>query len=279
MAWIRRHPVAAFLTMVYLVTVATSLVSALTRRDLLPYDQAPYDLIAHLVGSAVPALIVTAAVAGRAGIRDLWQRCLRWRVGLGWYVMAVVVPTILTVALAAALEGGRVVAAVADNWPKLLTFALPSLLFAFVFSNLFEEIGWTGFLFNRLQDRHHPLKAATIVWIPFALAHIPGFLVEGGSLVDGLTITAFLLIPQLASRIIVAWFYNNTMRSLWIVGLFHSSYNVTTRNEFRETFLPVADDVQLLLYLAIPIVPALLIAVLTKWRLSYQEPVPRPGRP
>lgn len=95
---------------------------------------------------------------------------------------------------------------------------------------------------------------------------------EGGSLGDGLTISAFLLVPQLARRIIVAWFYNNTMRSLWIVGLFHSAYNVTTQIEIRGAFLPVAKDVQLVLYLAIPIVPALLIAVLTKRRLSYQEP-------
>jgi membrane protease YdiL (CAAX protease family) len=270
--WIARHPVAAFLIMAYAVTVATALSPVLTRRDLLPYDHAPYDLIAHILGSAVPAFIVTSAVGGRAGVRDLVRRCLRWRVGIGWYLLALLGPLVLTFLLAVGLAGTPPLNAVTENWATLLTVSLPSLAFAFVLSNYAEEVGWTGFLFNRVQGRYRPLKAAAIVSVPFALGHIPGFIIETGSLLDGLVVLGVLFIPQLASRVIVAWFYNNTGRSLVIVGLFHAAYNATTQNRFTETFLPVGDDIQFLLLLAVPIIPALLIVIFTKGRLGHEPP-------
>jgi uncharacterized protein len=282
--WIARHPVAAFLTMAYVVTVATALSPALTRRDLLPYEQAPYDLAAHVLGSAVPAFFVTWAVGGRTAVRDLARRCLRWRVGLGWYLLALLGPTVLTLLLAVGLAGAPVGTGLTENWAEFFSVILPSLAFAFVLSNYAEEVGWTGFLFDRTQKRYQPLKAAAIVSVPFALAHIPGFIVEAGSLMDGLVLLGFLFIPQVASRVIVAWFYNNTGRSLVIVGLFHAAYNATTQSRFRENFLPVGDDIQLLLYLAVPILPAILIAILTRGRLGYasssaatnERPSPQP---
>jgi membrane protease YdiL (CAAX protease family) len=267
---IASHPVSAFLIMVYVVNLATAFPPSLTRRDLLPYGHAPYDLLSHIVGLAVPAFIVSAALRGTAGMRDLSQRCLRWRCGVHWYLLAFLGPTFLTLLLATALAGTAPLVAVAENWPRFFTLILPSLAFAFVVSNFYEEIGWTGFLLDRVQDRYWPLKAAAIVSVPFALAHIPGFIVESGSLVDGLVILGVLFVPQLASRVIVAWLYNNTNRSVLIVGLFHSAYNVTTQGEFSDAYLPVSDEVQFLILVAVPIIPAILIAVLTRGRLSYR---------
>ena len=260
---------AAFLIMAYTVTVATALSPALTRRDLLPFGHAPYDLLAHILGSAVPAFIVTSAVHGKGGVRDLVQRCMRWRVGIGWYLLALLGPTLLTLLLAVGLGGTPPATAIAENWPRFFTSILPSLAFAFLLSNFFEEVGWTGFLFDRLQGRFTPLRAAALVAVPFALAHIPGFIIEAGSLVDGLVILGVLFIPQLASRVIVAWFYNNTYRSLLIVGLFHASYNATTQSQFYEAFLPVGEDIEFLVLVAVPIIPAILIATLTKGRLGW----------
>ena len=74
--------------MVFAVNIAVALSPVLNRRDLLPFAQAPYDWLAHILGSAVPAFVVTAAVHGRDGVRNLAGRCLRWRVGLRWYLIA-----------------------------------------------------------------------------------------------------------------------------------------------------------------------------------------------
>ena len=47
----------------------------------------------HLLGLAGPALaavVVTALAGGRPGLADLWQRAVRWRVGLGWWLVVFV---------------------------------------------------------------------------------------------------------------------------------------------------------------------------------------------
>ena len=46
----------------------------------------------------------------------------------------------------------------------------PQVLLRVVFLNLIEEIGWMGFLQDRLQTRHGPLQASILVTIPFASA-------------------------------------------------------------------------------------------------------------
>lgn len=265
-----RHPVAAFLVMVYGVNILVALVPALTRRDLLPFDQPPYDWVGHIVGSALPAFVVMAAVGGRAGVIDLARRCLRWRVGLRWYLVALLGVPIATVLSATALFGTETLNALAEKWPLLVTVVLPHLLLIIVFSNVAEEVGWTGFLLARLQDRYGALKASAIVTIPFALFHLPGFFVETGSGLLALALLGILFIPHLASRVVVAWLYNNTNGSVLLAGLFHSAFNVTTARFARE-FIPGPVEDQFLILNGVVIIAAILIVLLTKGRLSYKK--------
>jgi len=274
---VARHPVAAFLVMVYAINIAVALPPILTRRDLLPFDQAPYDWLGHIVGSALPAFLVTAAVLGRAGVFDLARRCLRWRVGLRWYAVALLGMPIAAMLTATAFFGAAPVNALADKWPLLFTVVLPHLLLVIVFSNVAEEIGWTGFLFARLQDRYGALKASAIVTVPFALFHLPGFVVETGSGLLALQLLGILFIPHLASRVVVAWLYNNTNRSVLLVGLFHCAFNVTIARFARE-FIPASIEVQFLILNGLVIIAAVLIVVLTKGRLSYTQDEKLPNR-
>src|SRR2546430_15212568 len=78
---VARHPVAAFLVMVYAVNIAVVLPPVLTRHDIWPFGQALSDPLGHIFGSAVPAFLAIAAMHGRAGVRDLARRGLPWRVG------------------------------------------------------------------------------------------------------------------------------------------------------------------------------------------------------
>jgi membrane protease YdiL (CAAX protease family) len=39
-------------------------------------------------------------------------------------------------------------------------------------NNVAEEIGWTGFAFDKLQDRHGPLRAALLTTLFFSLFHV-----------------------------------------------------------------------------------------------------------
>src|SRR5215207_9430954 len=194
---VARHPVAAFLIMVYTVNAAVALVPVLTRRDILPFGLAPYDSLGHIFGVALPTFIVVAAISGKTGVRDLASRSLRWRVGVRWYLVALFGVPVAVVLCASAIFGLAPLNALVEKWQLLLTVVLPQLVLLILFFNLAEEVGWTGFLQARLQERHGPPKASVIVTLPFALFHLPGWMVEFGlglaQLPLALLLTGFLV--------------------------------------------------------------------------------------
>ncbi len=278
---VARHPVAAFLVMVYAVNIVVLLPPVLTRHDIWPFGQALSDPLGHIFGSAVPAFLVIAAMDGRAGVRDLARRCLRWRVGPQWYLFALLGVPIGVVVCASAIFGLAPLHQLQDKWPLLFTVVVPQLLLFIVFSNGPEEIGWMGFLQARLQERHGPLKASVIVTLPFALYHLPGLMVdEGLSLAQlplALALLAALAILQLFGRVVMMWLYNNTNRSVLLVGMFHSSFDATTA-KFGRTFIPDA-TAGAATYIAsgVVAVAAILIVVFTRGRLSYKPLLASPS--
>src|SRR5215207_1912463 len=275
---VARHPVAAFLIMVYTVNAAVALVPVLTRRDILPFGLAPYDSLGHIFGVALPTFIVVAAISGKTGVRDLASRSLRWRVGVRWYLVALFGVPVAVVLCASAIFGLAPLNALVEKWQLLLTVVLPQLVLLILFFNLAEEVGWTGFLQARLQERHGPPKASVIVTVPFALFHLPSWMVEFGlglaQLHLALALTAIFGISQMFGRVIIMWLYNNTGYSVLLVGMFHSSFNVTA-----SAFGPfIPREMSFLIAAGVVAVAAMLIAIFTRGRLSYKpERASRPA--
>ncbi|MGH8879913.1 MAG: CPBP family intramembrane glutamate endopeptidase, partial [Stackebrandtia sp.] len=82
------HPVTAFLVLLYAVTGGLALIPALTEPTPLPNDGHLYGMLTSVIGCTGSAFLVTAVAGGRAAVRDLASRCLRWRVRLRWYAVA-----------------------------------------------------------------------------------------------------------------------------------------------------------------------------------------------
>src|SRR2546421_5698885 len=140
---VARHPVAAFLVMVYAVNILVVLPPVLIRHDIWPFGQALSDPLGHIFGSAVPAFLVIAAMHGRAGVRDLARRCLRWRVGPQWYLFALLSVPVGVVVCASAIFGLAPLHALLDKWPLLFTVVVPQLLLFIVFSMVLRRsAGW-----------------------------------------------------------------------------------------------------------------------------------------
>ena len=284
---VARHPVVSFLVMVYTVSSAVALVPVLTRRDILPFDLALYDSLAPIFGVALPAFIVMAATGGKDGVRDLARRCLRWRVGVRWYLFALFSVPLAVVLCASAVFGLALLDVLVEKWALLFTAVLPQLLFLILFFIVAEEVGWMGFLQARLQDRYGPLKASLIVTLPFALYHLPTLMVENGlglaQLHIALGFLGILAVLQMFGRIVIMWLYNNTGYSVLLVGLFHSSFDATT-SAFGRTFaVPGAAGTAFLSGFVIPsavvAVFAVLVIVFTRGRLSYRpERASQPSR-
>ena len=67
----------------------------LTEPGPLPGGATPHGVLVNVLGSAVPAFIVTALVSGKVGVRDLARRSFRWRVPLRWYLISLLAPLLI----------------------------------------------------------------------------------------------------------------------------------------------------------------------------------------
>ena len=139
-ALIRRHPVSAYLIM----TTTGAWLGLLPVLFLNATLSTPYRIIFGILALALPAFLVTAIADGRAGVRDLLARALRWRVGIRWYVLALLGIPAAMLLLATTFLGTAPLAALGDKWSLLFTVFLPEVLVAVVTAQLFEELGWTA---------------------------------------------------------------------------------------------------------------------------------------
>lgn len=271
-SWIAQHPITSFLVLVYLTNTALVFVPrALTEPGLLPGGATPHGVMANVVGSAVPAFIVTALVSGRAGVQDLARRTLRWRVPLRWYAMSLLAPPLIFLICVTALYGLAPLRALGQNWSLIFTAFLPALAIMILLNNVAEEIGWTGFAFARLQDRRGPLRAALLTTLAFWLAHAPGFYVDTRSWAATAAILGFLLLPHLGSRIITGWLYNGAGASVLIAGLFHAMHNAIVNPTGLAAVVGMSQSEVLFIAAGLVYLAGMIIVIATRGRLGLKR--------
>src|SRR5215204_1701680 len=101
------------------------------------------------VGPFLAALLVLAVTEGKSGVIGLLRRMVRWRVGLRWYAVALLLPIVVTLTAAALnvfLLGAQRTSSVAElgGWSTLLqTFFLWLLIPGL--SGTWEEPGFRGY--------------------------------------------------------------------------------------------------------------------------------------
>jgi CAAX protease family protein len=165
---VARHPVMTFLMMVYAFGWSTLIAAVSLGLPMLLASS-----LGAVFGLALPAFLVTAAIGGTAGVRDLLSRSLRWRVSIHWYLLASLGLLLATLLVASVFLGTASLKALLEKWQLFFTMFLPGLLVPLVMTHLFEEASWTGFMQDTLQERHGPLLASIMVVPAFALFHFP----------------------------------------------------------------------------------------------------------
>ena len=274
-----RHPVAAFLLMLYAIAWGVFLPVVLQARGLLAL---PIDLtegfgfdavtsLASVLGVALPAFLVTAATSGKAGLRDLIGRCLRWRVGIVWYLAALFGLLASMVLIGSAFSDPAPLEVLTEKWPLLFTLFLPEVLFPFLFIQIFEEAGWTGFMHHTLQERRGPLLASVLVAPAFVLQHLPILLMDSGFGLASLIIVGALVVVAVFFRIVAAWLYNGSGRSVLVVALFHSAYNSAWgTGDHKFTGELISGPAATLIPIGVVAVVAVVLTVLSRGRLAYK---------
>jgi membrane protease YdiL (CAAX protease family) len=220
---------------------------------------------------------VTAATGGEEGVRDLLRRSLKWRVGVRWYLGALFgLPAAMLLGVSV-FPGLAPLEALVEKWPLFFVMFLPEVLFPFLFIQIFEETGWTGFMQHTLQERRGPLAASILVAPAFMFMHLPPLLIDSGVGLALLIVFGALVIAMAFFRILVMWLYNGSGRSVLIVALFHSSYNsATSLGEQRFTGELISGPT-LLYAVGALVVLAVVIAAFTRGRLAYEPE--RPATP
>jgi uncharacterized protein len=285
-----RHPVAAFLLMAFLFswTIMLPLLLSESGFGVLPFAL-PWQVFGSLMsifGLALPAFLVTAATDGEAGMRELLRRILRWRVGVRWYLVALLGLLVATLLGAIPFLGAVPLEALAQNWTLLFTVFLPGVLVPFVLVNLWEETAWTGFMQHTLQQGRGPVLASVMVAPFFALIHMPGFFVAGFISDEKTPLSQFpsvlvqvgvLAVFAIFIRVLIMWLYNGSGRSVLIVGLFHSAFNMTNGQKITPDLLHLSEGLASLIPSVAVMVIAVLLVVFTRGRLAYEpeRAVPR----
>ena len=100
------------------------------------------------VGPFLAALVVLALTEGKSGVMGLLRRMVRWRVGIQWYAVALLLPIVVTLAAAALnvfLLGAQRTSSVADlgGLSSFLLLFLLSLLIPGL-AGTWEEPGLQG---------------------------------------------------------------------------------------------------------------------------------------
>jgi membrane protease YdiL (CAAX protease family) len=273
---LRRYPFAGYVLMAFGWTWTYEL--TLYRSLLAP----GYSLGAALrdlgfaLGPALAAICMTAITQGRGGILSFLRRCIRWRVGLRWYMVVLLgVPAMLL--LAALLLPGAFSALRLPGSSFWLSYPAWYMVYL-VGGPLGEEPGWRGFALPHLERRAGPLMGTFLLGALWSVWHLPLFLIPGTdqyaiSLGTGLAghLSGFAMFALWvgALAIIFTWIFNNTYGSLLLAMLLHASINAAPGVLLPALFPSLADfgSTWVLVWVAV----ALLVLAATRGRLSNQS--------
>jgi membrane protease YdiL (CAAX protease family) len=221
---VRSHPVVAYYALTFAIswggilvvvgpsgftgTAATILVSGLV----------------SLAGPSVAGVLLTWIVDGRAGLRRLLSRLLRWRVSARWYAVALLTGPVVMAAtlftLSAADPAFLPAIVTADDKLGLLAAGIA----AGALVPVFEELGWTGFAMPRLRERHGVLATGLLMGLLWGVWHYPFFsgTTDASGIVPAGLLVAILLFAWLpAYRVLMVWVYDRT-GSLLVAMLMHA---------------------------------------------------------
>ena len=217
---VKRYPLIAFFVLAYALSWWPSILYAL---GLSPQPIAGF-------GPFLAALAVLAITRGKSGIGGLLRRMVRWRVGLKWYALALLLPaglaiaaTVLNVLLGAPVPSS----AELNSWTNLL----PTLVLLFLVPGLggaWEEPGWRGFALPRLQSGRSALFAGLILGALIAGWHLPLMVTGEVHYSD--------IVSIMGATLVLNWVFNSANGSVLIIMLMHATNNTISGSFFSPMF-------------------------------------------
>jgi membrane protease YdiL (CAAX protease family) len=213
----RRSPLKFFL-LVFVLSIPLWLIGAVIPLELLP--GLPVGTL-NVFCPLIAASILVYREDKASGVTELLKRSFDYRRTQAkvWYV-----PTVLLMPGISVLAYGVMrllrLPLPAPQFPGVAALVL--FLVSFV-AALGEELGWSGYAIDPLQDRWNALQASIFLGLVGATWHIIPLLQVDRSP----TWIAWQCLNMVALRVLQVWLYNNMGKSVFAAALFHVMVNVS----------------------------------------------------
>jgi len=251
--FIRRHPVLTYFVLTFAISCSGFLIVAgpggIPGNTKQIDKLFPISLMTLLISPITAGILSTGLVHGKGGFRELLSRLVKWRVGIKWYVAALLItPFVVTaILLVLSLFSPMFLPEIfitKDKASLLLTGIIVGLM-----GGLFEEIGWTGFAVPKIKQHYGVLATGLIVGFLWGAWHVPVTFWASGDSSGVLSLRLFLppllfyILVLPVFRVLMVWVYDHT-DSLLITILMHASLIGSTLFVLK----PQAMDVPLMIY-------------------------------
>ncbi len=206
-----------FFVLVYVLSIPFLLVGTLTHIQLLPGIP--------LAGLAVICPVIAAAFFAYreqrlTGVKELLQRSFDFKPVKNniWYISTILIPLGISFLMffVMRLSGASV------PIPSLSIVTTLVLYIMFFVFTLGEELGWTGYAIDPLQQRFGALGGALVLGTFWAVWHWLPLLEVPRSL----WFIAWWSLGTVSTRVIMTWIYNNTGKSVFVAALYHAMINL-----------------------------------------------------
>lgn len=107
--------------------------------------------------------------------------------------------------------------------PELSFLSIIIFFFVYFIGAIGEEVGWSGYVIEPMQNKYGALKASIIVGVIWAIWHIiPYFQAH-----QSIKWIIWQCIGTVFLRIIMVWIFNNAGKSIFAMVLFHTMINIS----------------------------------------------------
>lgn len=173
------------------------------------------------VSPMAAALILGYRQNRAAGVTDLLRRSLDFRriKAKRWYFPILLLMPGVSVVVYALMR------CMDMPLPAAQISVLPALLmfFAFLVGALGEELGWSGYVLDPMQDQWSAWRAGVSLGLVAIIWHLAPMLL----LQRAPAWIAWWCLYVMGARILIVWLYNNTGKSVFGVTLFHATLNLS----------------------------------------------------
>lgn len=228
------------------------------------------------------AVILTAVVAGSAGLKRLLRDAVRWRAPLTvWAIALVAQPLLFGIAVGLhVLFGGDAppfTPFTTDELPLVPLYLLVVLLP--VYGPVGEELGWRGHAQSGLVDRFGPVGVSLVIGVAWGVWHLPDFFADEGNLAQlGLGFLVPFVISTMANSVFMTYLWFRTGGSILIAGIvWHAGTDfwgplllsdLSLEAASNDGVLPESDPTLFATTIAVLVIAAVCLVVATRGRLG-----------